>query len=124
MKVFKVGDRVVDRSGNEGVVLKIKKKDPLMGVLYSVKFSNYKELIWNNRAEDVFYKEHSIKPEYEYSNMNLFRDKHQGTPLFNAFKRNSDTKKPGIFWTVKILKNKFLDLLPRNLKPQTRKKST
>ncbi len=126
MKVFKVGDRVLDRRGNEGVVFNIK-NDPLMGVLYSVKFSNFKKLVWNSKAEVAFYKEHSIKPEFEYSNLNLFRDEHQGTPLFKEFNRNKDQgtakKKPGLFWTIKILKHKSLDLLPRNLKPQTRKRS-
>ena len=123
MKVrkFKVGDRVVDWKGNKAVVIDII-NDPYNGVEYKLKFSDYKELIWNKEAEYAFYKEHGVKPSDDYIRVNGFKQAHEGTPLWKEYLKNTEPgKNPGKFWTIKKIKNHIDTQVSRNLKRQTKR---
>ena len=121
MKVFKVGDRVIDQRGSKGVILKLIEEPN--GVNYKTKFAHYKKLLLNKKVYDAFFKEHGTMP------FNEFKDKYQGTPTFKTYLKNIDqglgdiNNKPGKFWTVKFVKNRTVQKEPHNLKPQTRKRS-
>jgi hypothetical protein len=119
MKIFnyKIGDRVIDRRGNAGVILKkIEESYPGEGVAYKIKYANYKEYVWNKETEYAFYKEHNIRPSDDYVRVNGFKHKHQGTKLYEMWWKN--TKPGGKFWDIKILKNHVEEQVPRNLRPQ------
>jgi hypothetical protein len=121
---YKVGDRVVDWKGNKGVVLEII-DDPYSGVEYKIKYTDYKDLIWNKEAEYAFYKEHGVKPNDDYSRVDGFKQAHEGTPLWKEYLNNGKTgtakKKPGKFWTIKKIRSHIENQVPRNLKRQTKR---